>query len=70
MKLTFVAALDADNEQDTITITGKPNLQIRLQGTNGNLATVAIAVNAIPRVIAADPGLVTMRDLPLVSCWG
>ncbi len=70
MKLTFVAALDADNEQDTITITGKPNLQIRLQGTNGDLATVAIAVNAIPRVIAADPGLVTMRDLPLVSCWG
>jgi hypothetical protein len=70
MKLTFVAALDADNEQDTITITGKPNLQIRLQGTNGDLATVAIAVNAIPRVIAADPGLVTMPDLPPVCCWG
>lgn len=69
VKLTFVAALDADDEMDTITITGKPNLEVRLRGTNGDLATVAIAVNAIPRVVAADPGLVIMRDLPFASCW-
>jgi 4-hydroxy-tetrahydrodipicolinate reductase len=69
IKLNFSAALDAQDEHDTIAISGKPDLNIRLQGTNGDLATVAIAVNSIPRVFAADPGLATMRDLPLISCW-
>lgn len=73
MTLTFVAALDADEvagqEQDTITITGKPTLQVTLQGTNGDLATVAILVNAVRRVCAAAPGLLTMRDLPIVTWW-
>ena len=65
--LTFVAELEVEDEQDTIVITGKPNLKVVLQGTNGDLATVAIAVNAIPRVVRAAPGLVTMRDLPIVT---
>ncbi len=67
--LTFVAALEAGDEQDTITIAGKPDLEVVLRGTNGDLATVAMAVNAIPRVVAAPPGLVTMRDLPPVHHW-
>ena len=67
--LTFVAALDAAGEQDTITITGRPTLKVTLQGTNGDLSTVAIAVNAIRRVREAAPGLVTMRDLPIVTHW-
>lgn len=69
LKLTFVAALDAREEQDTITISGKPNLEVRLRGTNGDFATAAIAVNAIPRVLEANPGLVTMYDLPTPACW-
>lgn len=69
LALTFVAALDAGGEQDVITITGKPNLEVTLKGTNGDLATVAIAVNAIKRVHEARPGLVTMRDLPIVTAW-
>jgi hypothetical protein len=64
--LTFVAGLEVEDEQDTIVITGKPNLKVVLQGTNGDLATVAIAVNAVPRVVRAAPGLVTMQDLPPV----
>ncbi len=67
MALTFLAALDADEDGDTITITGKPSLEVTLRGTNGDLATVAIAVNAIRRVREAGPGLVTMRDLPIVT---
>ncbi|MFN2227605.1 MAG: hypothetical protein ACK2UY_14880 [Anaerolineae bacterium] len=31
------------------------------------MATVAIAVNAVRRVHEAAPGLVTMRDLPIVT---
>jgi 4-hydroxy-tetrahydrodipicolinate reductase len=60
--------LDAEDEKDTITIVGKPSLEVVLRGTNGDLATAAIAVNAIPRVIDAGPGLVTMSDLPVIAC--
>ena len=69
MTLVFIAALDAENEGDAIKITGKPDLEVKLQGTNGDVATVAIAVNAIRRVKQAAPGLVTMRDLPIVTVW-
>ncbi len=69
MTLTFIAALDAGEDGDTIKITGKPDLEVKLKGTNGDIATVAIAVNAVRRVKQAAPGLVTMRDLPVVTVW-
>jgi hypothetical protein len=69
MTLTFIAALEAGEDGDTITITGRPDLEVKLKGTNGDLATVAIAVNAVRRVKEAAPGLVTMRDLPIVTAW-
>ena len=69
MTLTFIAALEAGEDGDTVQITGKPNLEVRLKGTNGDIATVAIAVNAARRVREAAPGLVTMRDLPIVTAW-
>jgi len=65
--LTFRAALDEEPDGDTITIKGHPDLKVTLQGTNGDLATVAMAVNAIYRVQSAPPGVVTMRDLPIVT---
>jgi hypothetical protein len=67
MALTFIAALEAGEDGDTIQITGKPNLEVKLKGTNGDIATVAIAVNAVRRVQEAAPGLVTMRDLPILT---
>jgi 4-hydroxy-tetrahydrodipicolinate reductase len=67
LALTFVAALELADEGDLVQITGKPNLEVRLKGTNGDIGTVAIVVNAIPRVLQAPPGLVTMRDLPIVT---
>jgi 4-hydroxy-tetrahydrodipicolinate reductase len=69
MTLTFIAALEAGEDGDTVRIVGKPDLEVRLKGTNGDLATVAIAVNAVRRVLDAAPGLVTMRDLPIVTVW-
>jgi hypothetical protein len=69
MTLTFIAALEAGEDGDTIRITGKPDLEVKLKGTNGDIATVAIAVNAVRRVREAAPGLVTMRDLPIVTAW-
>ncbi len=69
MTLTFLAALEAGEDGDTVRITGRPDLEVKLKGTNGDLATVAIAVNAVRRVVEAAPGLVTMRDLPIVTLW-
>ncbi len=67
MALTFIAALDWGEDQDTIKVTGRPNLDVTLKGTNGDVATAAIVVNAVHRVVAAAAGLVTMRDLPVIT---
>lgn len=51
---------------DAIEITGTPSL--RLAGSPeipGGHATIALAVNMIPRVLYAPPGLHTMADLPV-----
>ncbi|MBN1827580.1 MAG: dihydrodipicolinate reductase [Deltaproteobacteria bacterium] len=67
MTLTFIAALDEQQDGDTISISGRPDLTVNLKGTNGDIATIAIAVNAVKRVVEAGPGLATMRDLPIVT---
>jgi hypothetical protein len=69
MTLTFIAALDEPLDQTFIKISGKPDLELTLKGANGDIATVAMAVNAIRRVKASAPGLVTMADLPIVTFW-
>lgn len=51
---------------DRIEIDGTP--PVRLAGSPeipGGVGTIALAVNMIPRVQAAAPGLYTMRDLPV-----
>ena len=53
---------------DTIEIHGEPN--VRLAGSPeipGGAATIALAVNMIPHVLNAAPGLHTMADLPVPS---
>jgi 4-hydroxy-tetrahydrodipicolinate reductase len=53
---------------DSIEIKGTPD--IKLSGSPeipGGIATAAIAVNSIPRVLNAAPGLHTMADLPVPS---
>ncbi|HDL85871.1 MAG TPA: hypothetical protein ENH11_06060 [Candidatus Acetothermia bacterium] len=67
MSLTFIAALGEPDDKDTIVIKGSPDLDVTLHGTNGDIATVAIMGNAVRRVKEAAPGLVTMRDLPIVT---
>lgn len=69
VRLTFIAALAMGEDGDTVKITGKPDLKVDLKGTNGDLSTVAIAVNAVRRIYEAAPGLFTMRDLPIVTAW-
>ena len=55
-------------EYELYTIEGVP--PINLKNTpcmHGDLSTVAVIVNSIPKVINAPPGLVTMKDLPIPS---
>lgn len=56
----------AKNPADTIELKGQPNLSLVIPGgTHGDVATAAIAANAIPAIVAAPAGLRTSRDLPL-----
>jgi 2,4-diaminopentanoate dehydrogenase len=51
---------------DYINIEGDPDLNLCIKPeTPGGIGTMALAVNMIPQVIAAGPGLKTMVDLPL-----
>jgi 4-hydroxy-tetrahydrodipicolinate reductase len=59
----FVGAADPVDE---VRVTGEPAMHLRIEGgTPGDVATSALLVNMLPRVVAARPGLVTMLDLPL-----
>jgi len=61
-----------------VQITGEPNytLDLQLMGTDGDhntaglKATAMRLVNAVPAVIAAQPGLITALDLPLITGRG
>ena len=66
--LEFQAYIGAEDEYDAITIDGVPPIQERISPcVHGDLATIAIIVNSIPKVINAPPGLITMKDLPVPS---
>ncbi len=58
--------LEGGETGDAIEITGTPN--VRLAGSPeipGGQGTIAVAVNMIPRVLNATPGLHCMADLPV-----
>jgi 4-hydroxy-tetrahydrodipicolinate reductase len=51
---------------DSVELRGEPNLALTIPGgTHGDVATAAVAVNAVPAILAAPAGLRTVRDLPL-----
>lgn len=66
--LHMEAYLGAPETRDTVIIGGEPNLRVEAPGGyHGDIATCAITVNTIPKVLAASPGLHTMRSLALPS---
>lgn len=66
--LHMEAYLGAPESYDAITIEGSPRIYSKIEGgLHGDIATASIVVNSIPRVVAAAPGLRTMRDMPLPS---
>jgi len=69
--LEFEASVGAPESYDAVYITGTPNMEVVIKGgTHGDIATAAIAVNSVHRVIDAPPGLMTMKDTSIVSALG
>jgi hypothetical protein len=68
IRLHMEAYLGAPESYDAIEIDGTPPVSMRIAGgIHGDIATTSMVLNSIPKVLAASPGLHTMRDLPLPS---
>jgi 2,4-diaminopentanoate dehydrogenase len=68
--LRLEAYLGAERPYESVLIDGSPRIHSRIEGgIHGDIATAAMAVNAIPAVIAAPPGFHTMRDMRLPSFY-
>jgi hypothetical protein len=51
---------------DRVIVKGVPDVEMEIKGgVHGDRATAAIVVNAIPRVVSARPGVLTMDDIPI-----
>jgi len=51
---------------DRVIVHGVPDLELEIKGgVHGDRATAAMVVNAIPRVVSARPGVLTMDDIPV-----
>jgi 4-hydroxy-tetrahydrodipicolinate reductase len=61
-----------------VVVTGEPVMELELthrgehgdHNVSGMIVTAQRLVNAVPAVVAAEPGLVTALDLPLVTGRG
>jgi 4-hydroxy-tetrahydrodipicolinate reductase len=57
----------AESPRDHVLIDGAPPIDMTITGgVAGDIATAAIVVNAIPKLLAAPAGMLTMRDIPIV----
>ena len=69
--LHMEAYLGAPETYDSVEVEGSPSLHVKaLGGYHGDIATASIAVNTIPKLLGAAPGLHTMRSLALPSFAG
>jgi hypothetical protein len=51
---------------DRVIVRGVPDVELEIKhGVHGDRATAAMIVNAIPRVVQARPGVLTMDDIPI-----
>lgn len=65
VRLDLNISMGADNPRDQIVIDADPKIEIVLTGgIAGDRATANVVVNAAPRLAAADPGLLTVLELP------
>jgi 4-hydroxy-tetrahydrodipicolinate reductase len=71
ISLRLEAYLGAPESYDSVLIEGSPRIHSTIDGgVHGDIATASMTVNAIPAVLAAEPGFRTMRDVRLPSFFG
>ena len=69
--LHMEAYLGAPDSFDAVTIEGSPKVTQKIAGgLHGDVATASITVNSIPKILRVAPGLRTMADMPVPSCFG
>lgn len=62
-------SLSEPDPRDTIIIVGEPDIESTIRGgLHGDVATTSLVVNAIPLISRARPGLVTMTEIPTLTC--
>jgi 2,4-diaminopentanoate dehydrogenase len=55
---------------DTLELDGRHPVRLTISpGNDAVLATSAVLVNSLPGVVGADPGLVTIKDIPAPAAW-
>lgn len=68
IELHMEAYLGAPLSYEKTVIEGRPRLEMRIDGgVPGDIATAAVVVNTLPKIVAAPPGFHTMLSLPLPS---
>ena len=68
VELIFQAAVGEVESFEEVIIEGNPPIHSKIKGgVNGDIATGAIVINAIPVVLNASEGLKTMADIPPVT---
>lgn len=64
--LEFQAAIGQQQPYDRVVIEGEPTIDTVIPGgVHGDIATSAIAINAIPKIMTAPPGLHTMATVAM-----
>jgi 4-hydroxy-tetrahydrodipicolinate reductase len=68
MKVELLAEVERE-EYEEIVIEGTPPIRWRSSGTAGDIATAAMVINMIPRILNSKPGLLRMNELPVPSAF-
>jgi 4-hydroxy-tetrahydrodipicolinate reductase len=67
VSLDLQVYVGAEAPRDHLLIDGDPPVEATIPGgINGELATAALLVNSLPRLLAAPSGLLSVAQLPLV----
>lgn len=65
VRLELTIAMGAEPVGDRLALDSEPSVELEIKGgLQGDLATANVVVNAAPRVSSAEPGLLTVLELP------
>jgi len=68
IKIELSAEVDGV-EFEEVTIEGTPPIKWRSSGISGDIATAAMVINMIPKILTSKPGLRRMCDIPYPSAF-